>query len=118
MKLTIKKEIEETMDFELPAYIKYGGLNKILSEENYIQVDNDESQVSIRFCTIGKNSIPNMLSNGKTITEAAFNNELQSALTKLTNLIKEGEDWGGNDEGEETAEEMNESDDLKSIKFK
>lgn len=84
MNLTLIKQIEETVDIPLPVFVKFGSLTKIISDTEYIQVDDSADEFQIRKTRFGKHSIPQMINNGEAITEAAFNNAYQNALSRLT----------------------------------
>ncbi len=86
MKLTIKKEVEETIEIELPAYRKngsYSELTKIMGEKLFLSVEDSEYETSIKIMRMSAND----KIRGTEIEKSVFNNSLQSALSKLTYIV-------------------------------
>lgn len=87
MQLVIKKqvitEVEEVIEYDLPAFRKYTGQARI-DADRVINVKGDEITLYN-----GKHMVEFFLKEGKTSTKAAFDNAYQKALSKFQWLDRE-----------------------------
>ena len=96
MLLTIKKEIEEQIDVELPLYVK-GGADTFyrVNENQYSKVTIYEGTKLTQYAieSLTGFDIPPYLFGYEKVPEATFNNVYQKALTHLNKELTPYENW-------------------------
>lgn len=87
MKMTIKKEVEEEVEIDLPVYLKgYGGTYYKQSEAGYVKVtDWDGGKLRQSSIEVSEGyTLPNSFFSFEQMPEAEFNEVYQKALSQLT----------------------------------
>ncbi len=79
MKLVIKTETE----FELPCYIKYAGLNKVVSGNELICVQSGFNEEAVKKYKNMPEMVEQCLKHGTPIEKSVFDNAKQEALSKF-----------------------------------
>lgn len=88
IKKTVQTEVEETIEIELPLYLEYGGIVKVVSIDDSICVNYEDSHTEgiqrwRKNKPMAEYFIKNARKNGRKIDKAAFDNAYQTALSKL-----------------------------------
>lgn len=90
MQIRFKKEVEETMEVELPYYCEYAGLHKVISDNYVICVKDNKKGIEVLVSGewLAQKGIP--------ITKSVFDNAFQEAATNIQKLIKEETQYSRN----------------------
>ena len=83
MKITIKKQIDEEIDIELPAYYEFANcITKVIEPEFHIDVREDGTSIQINNFSVAQC----VLREGRNSTKEIFNNAFQKALNKFNGI--------------------------------